>query len=450
MKNIADLTFADRDEFERKPIAQKLINLLMSDIDISPLVIDGQWGTGKTEFCQKTKNLIKESYEGKLDCAYIDAFQDDHTDDPLIPLIAAIYELIDDESKKIFFLNKAKAILRYGVKASVRAGFAWVLRAEADTLEQNYQEELEKVVNDGSNAVIEGLIKDHQEAKKDIDNLKNILQEITKDKKLIIFIDELDRCKPSFAIAILETIKHVFDVENVKFILVTNYQQMKASVRHCYGSAIDAHRYLDKFIKFKFYLPVEKSFNAKKKHVSFHYAEQLINASLVLKQRGVFADYGFKLLEDLITCNQVSLREVSKIVLYLEIFHTLREKQYDQIWYAVSIFVVFLVYSNPELCEKIRKKEAKAIEICEYLGITTHVKVKEIERRYRSISRDLASLFIITMNDQSVAGYQCDEDDYKEWLEKLNLSTDVDRSELKKHLDDLIIGILDEFQFVKK
>ena len=53
------LTFDARDEFSRKPIAEKIIRLLNSDIDVSPLIIDGKWGTGKTEFCFKLKNLIE-------------------------------------------------------------------------------------------------------------------------------------------------------------------------------------------------------------------------------------------------------------------------------------------------------------------------------------------------------------------------------------------------------
>ena len=48
------LTFGDRDDFNRKPIAEKIIKLLESDIDVSPLLIDGDWGTGKSEFCQNS------------------------------------------------------------------------------------------------------------------------------------------------------------------------------------------------------------------------------------------------------------------------------------------------------------------------------------------------------------------------------------------------------------
>ena len=55
-----EFTFQTRDEFNRRPFAERIINLLKSDIDISPMAIDGAWGTGKSEFCIKTLRLIEK------------------------------------------------------------------------------------------------------------------------------------------------------------------------------------------------------------------------------------------------------------------------------------------------------------------------------------------------------------------------------------------------------
>ncbi|MCV5649555.1 KAP family NTPase, partial [Escherichia coli] len=60
----------------------------------------------------------------------------------------------------------------------------------------------------------------------------------------------------SFAISIIENIKHVFDTENLNFLLVANISQLKASINHIYGAGVDSERYLDKFIKFTYSLPV--------------------------------------------------------------------------------------------------------------------------------------------------------------------------------------------------
>ena len=79
-------TFNDRDEFQRKQIAEKAVKILSSDIDISPMVIDGGWGTGKTEFCHKLINLMAEDNTHHL--IYVDAFQADHADEPLLTILA--------------------------------------------------------------------------------------------------------------------------------------------------------------------------------------------------------------------------------------------------------------------------------------------------------------------------------------------------------------------------
>ena len=55
-------TFDTQDEFKRKPIAENIIRLLTSPIDLSPMVIDGGWGTGKTEFCQKLIRLMQQQH----------------------------------------------------------------------------------------------------------------------------------------------------------------------------------------------------------------------------------------------------------------------------------------------------------------------------------------------------------------------------------------------------
>lgn len=87
-----EYTFDYRDEFLRKPIAEKLIALLNSDINLSPLVIDGGWGTGKTEFCKKVANLIENNNQ-KHKVVYIDAFAEDHNDAPILTLMAGVAAL---------------------------------------------------------------------------------------------------------------------------------------------------------------------------------------------------------------------------------------------------------------------------------------------------------------------------------------------------------------------
>ena len=89
-------TFVTQDEFKRKPIAENIIRLLTSDIDLSPMVIDGGWGTGKTEFCQKLIRLMQEQHPDYRP-VYIDAFRSDHSGEPLLALLAEIIKACTPE-----------------------------------------------------------------------------------------------------------------------------------------------------------------------------------------------------------------------------------------------------------------------------------------------------------------------------------------------------------------
>ena len=111
-RSLERITFDDRDEFNRKEFADKVIKLLCSEIDVSPLVIDDDWGIGKTEFCRKLIQLINAEHADTLQAIYVDAFAEDYFDNPLISILSALYE--NKQSTKFYksesFRNTTAAI----------------------------------------------------------------------------------------------------------------------------------------------------------------------------------------------------------------------------------------------------------------------------------------------------------------------------------------------------
>ena len=65
---------------------------------------------------------------------------------------------------------------------------------------------------------------------------------------MVIFVDELDRCKPTFAVHFVERIKHFFAVDHLVFVLVMNKEQLERSIQACYGNGVNGGAYLQKFI----------------------------------------------------------------------------------------------------------------------------------------------------------------------------------------------------------
>jgi hypothetical protein len=74
-------------------------------------------------------------------------------------------------------------------------------------------------------------------------------------RKLVIVVDELDRCRPDYALSLLEIIKHFFDVPHVHFVLGVNMSELENSVKARYGAGINAGLYLQKFVKVTMGLP---------------------------------------------------------------------------------------------------------------------------------------------------------------------------------------------------
>lgn len=80
-------------------------------------------------------------------------------------------------------------------------------------------------------------------------------------KECVVIVDELDRCRPDFALETLERIKHLFNVKGLKFILVYNNDVFENIIGKTYGA--DSHRYLEKFIDRDFMLPTYHHTNHK-------------------------------------------------------------------------------------------------------------------------------------------------------------------------------------------
>lgn len=352
------ITFSNRDEYKRKSIAEKIIKLITSDIDTSPMIIDGSWGTGKTEFCYKLINLLNES-NPEYKTVYVDAFNEDHTDSPILTVLAAIVTLLP-EAERPALIKKALPALRFGLKTALKASAGWVLRQNTDDLAEEFQEAIKETSNAAIDGTVETLLEDHIDSEKNIKTLKIALKEISDKNPIVIFIDELDRCKPSFAISILENIKHVFDVDNVHFVLITNTQQLQASINHIYGQSVDAKRYLDKFIRFAFTLSDHyKRDGYRNTLTSIYHWDTIANKSTSLTEINQLEEY----IKHFIEIRKLSLREVETFSRYIEIYQKISPNKLKNNtspgYVLLTIFGIFLYCFNKEVALGLSLKKNK-------------------------------------------------------------------------------------------
>ncbi len=439
-------TFDTQDEFKRKPIAENIIRLLTSPIDLSPMVIDGGWGTGKTEFCQKLIRLMQEQYSN-YQPVYIDAFRSDHSGEPLLALLAEIIKACTPEDTGEQPSEQRKNITRKVAKAAgfvmktvAKAAVGHVLKQNTDDLAEEFQQ----IMNDGQDAdslaetvtdaaatiashtidaTVEALLKEQIEAEKNLETLKACLKELAAEKPIILFIDELDRCRPDYAIDMLEVIKHVFDVENVKVVLVTNTKQLRAAINHRYGVEVDAQKYLDKFLKYSFALPdkIVARFEEERALVAVEYFKQLIrNNGMAGELKGLIEqEITMNFISNMIRQVNISLRETERLVRFLEIYHSL--KGIDGVpWQhkLLRITGVFIFCFYPNLIDDINRNCTNAECFVKFFNIQT-LPIAPIERVFNTV-QTIAMLLILNSNIKEKR-FKFPEFPYEDkWYEHIN------------------------------
>ena len=89
------------------------------------------------------------------------------------------------------------------------------------------------------------------------EKLKDFFSEALNERgnRLVVFIDEWDRCKPSFTVRLLEQIKHYMHDERITYVLSINTEELQHTIKNYYGDSFDACRYLDRFFYLRINLP---------------------------------------------------------------------------------------------------------------------------------------------------------------------------------------------------
>ncbi|MBI5260339.1 MAG: hypothetical protein HY852_00805 [Bradyrhizobium sp.] len=239
------------------------------------LNIDAQWGQGKSFFLSRFARMLRT--DGFL-VAEVNAWQDDHADDPLLSVMDAIDQavapLVKRETRARDRWNEAK---RAGAAIAVAAAkgatvqvakrvigsgmdeIGKILSGEGPNLDKT-AEDLAKSFGDIIDEQGKALLATFREGKRTIARFRQSLSEFlevaaSKNQPLPLFvlIDELDRCRPPFAIAMLERVKHLFEMDQVVFVAATDTVQLSYSVSAVYGAEFNSQGYLARFFNRTYY-----------------------------------------------------------------------------------------------------------------------------------------------------------------------------------------------------
>ncbi|MCY4005345.1 MAG: P-loop NTPase fold protein [Rhodobacteraceae bacterium] len=255
----------DQDVLDRRPLGQSLSRLLNAVEDSLVVALDGQWGTGKTYFLKRWVQAHLKDHESAT-VLYFDAFAHDYRSAPLEALVMAFTERISEGDK-----TDTIAAVKEAAGKLIKPLTGFVLDAVAP--------DASKLMEAGGQAFWKAEDEKTVALRSFRESLQSLVAPVGQTgSKLppVIVIDELDRCRPDYALEMLEVIKHLFTVPHLHFVLGVNLEALEEMVRARYGADIDAQRYLSKFIQVTLELPDEVGPDPHRKKAVLLYLDQLV------------------------------------------------------------------------------------------------------------------------------------------------------------------------------
>lgn len=240
------------DAIGRRTQAERLTRLVERIEGPCVIALDAPYGAGKTTFLRMWAQTLRN--EG-FRVAEFNAWTSDFDGKPFNALAAQIVDAIDADGSDNA-INKAVDKLKDAL-AKVAAFAPMISLAMPEVA----------VDLDSANFVaaanvrlpIDALRSKSKEKEKSIQEIRDALAEYTDKKgRLVVLIDELDRCRPTYAIETLEVAKHIFNAKGVVFALGLHRQQLTASIKAVYGQDFDAQGYLERFFDLSASLPAAR------------------------------------------------------------------------------------------------------------------------------------------------------------------------------------------------
>ena len=350
----------------RQEPAEVLTRMLRSIEGPCVLAVDAPWGAGKTTFLNMLARHLRNQ---EFPVVEFNAWETDFTSDPFLALSEELTNGVreyttgplSDEIEKV--KAAAKEVVRLAVPGVIRLATAGIL---------DISPLIEKEAGQAIASLAKKRLSEYLDARTSLQTFRASLGEFATrlaesrhSLPLIAVIDELDRCRPSYAVELLETAKHLFTVDRVVFVLAVNRSELAHSIRAVYGGEFDALGYLRRFIDVDFRLPEAQR-------------ERFIEATLVSvgiedylksrpRSRTLGDDYesikGW--LAELFSGPDLSLRRIAQSIHRLGLVFASLQKDSPSFALAATTAVVMRTLES-DLYERFRRGEAEDREVVDF------------------------------------------------------------------------------------
>jgi KAP family P-loop domain len=363
-------------QLDRKKYADVLTNIVSTYADGFVLAINNKWGTGKTTFIRMWERDLKDK---GFKTVLFNAWENDFENNALTALMGELKTLTKKDevnpnfekalkNAAIFTKNLAPVLVKAVVKKYVGESF------------EDLSDGVAKSIGD----IFEKDVNEYADKKKSIkefrDSLKDFIANTWDGKPVVFIIDELDRCRPDYAVSILEQIKHFFSIPNIVFVLSIDKEQLGHAVRGVYGSeSIDADEYLRRFIDIEYSIPEPDT----DKYVDYLYGyykfDEFFNSPYRKNHHELNYDSTafLKITKILFKNRALSLRKQEKIFAHSRlVLKSFPENNY--VFPSLFLFLNYIKITDTALYNKVKSKELTISELqAEFVNSIRHKNVDD-------------------------------------------------------------------------
>lgn len=302
------------DILDRKKIIddiEQILVLLSGQKQGRVFALDGKWGYGKTYILERLEKELEvlQNEETQNDRFYVfhyNCWQYDYYEEPAVAIVSAMLEKRGKDNKAEMTLQKEytdlKTVLGKIAGEFTKNKIGINLVELCNELEENKGDKRENPSDFDEMFAF----------KKTLDFTRNQIRELSKNKTVLLVVDELDRCMPEYAIKVLERLHHMFEgLDNVIVLLAIDSTQLEHSVKEIYGEQVDTERYLRKFISFRVRLDTGKVQN------------QILNNYGYYFSKFENLEECCQIVLDLVELSGIDIRNIEKLIEKIDMIHSL-------------------------------------------------------------------------------------------------------------------------------
>lgn len=239
-----------QDHLSRQPFIDLLKNIIANQSANSKgysIAIDGEWGSGKTWVLNELENQLDKGYL----VFHYNAWQNDFYEEPLVAILSILISSLQD----LKTLNE-----KNGNTKIISKSITTLLKLAGSVVEKKWGINPSEIFESTKDLSV--AISDKKLTKEDFNSLlplentlkviKEVLNDISKKYKIILIVDELDRCLPEYSIKVLERLHHVCNEMPVLQIIAINKKDLSFGIAKVFGmnnQNIDIEKFADKYLQ---------------------------------------------------------------------------------------------------------------------------------------------------------------------------------------------------------